>query len=119
MQWMRLLRRITLDMPVAHSSAANTAASLEPLRFGTWSRHASSLFWIKLLGEFAAIETVNLREMYDIAASAARWEAMRASMDTSGKPVALLSEPLDVQRQPLRTHSCRCLRSRPTPKYRR
>jgi hypothetical protein len=40
---MRLLRRITLDMPVAHSSAANTAASLEPLRFGTWSRHASSL----------------------------------------------------------------------------
>ena len=39
---MRLPRRITLDMPVAHSSAANTVASLEPRRFGMWSRHASS-----------------------------------------------------------------------------
>ena len=43
MRWMRLLRRITLDMPVAHSSAANTAASLEPRRFGMWNRPASSL----------------------------------------------------------------------------
>jgi putative transposase len=39
---MRLPLRITLDMPVAHSSAANTVASLEPRRFGMWSRHASS-----------------------------------------------------------------------------
>jgi hypothetical protein len=40
---MRLPRRITLDMPVAHSSAVNTAASLEPRRLGMWSWPASSL----------------------------------------------------------------------------
>src|ERR1700733_1257644 len=40
---MRLLRRITLDTPVAHSSPANTAASLEPRRLGMWSWPASRL----------------------------------------------------------------------------
>jgi hypothetical protein len=40
---MRLPRRITLDMPVAHSSPANTAASLEPRHFGMWSWPASRL----------------------------------------------------------------------------
>jgi hypothetical protein len=40
---MRLLRRITLGMSVAHSSAANTAVSLEPRRFAMWIRPASSL----------------------------------------------------------------------------
>jgi hypothetical protein len=40
---MRLLRRITLGMSVAHSSPANTAVSLELRRFGMWSKPASSL----------------------------------------------------------------------------
>jgi hypothetical protein len=40
---MRLPRHITLDMPVAHSSAANTAVSLEPRRFEMRSRPANSL----------------------------------------------------------------------------
>ena len=40
---MRLLRRITLAMSVAHSSPANTVVSLEPRHFGMWSRSGSSL----------------------------------------------------------------------------
>jgi hypothetical protein len=40
---MRLVRHITLVMRAAHSSPVNTAVSLEPRRFGMWSRPASSL----------------------------------------------------------------------------
>jgi hypothetical protein len=40
---MRPLRRITLVMRAAHSSPANTAVSLEPHHFGTWSRSGSNL----------------------------------------------------------------------------
>jgi hypothetical protein len=40
---MRLPRRITSDMPAAHSSPANTALSLELRHFEMWSRFGSSL----------------------------------------------------------------------------
>src|SRR6267378_1366850 len=38
---MLLLRRITLVMRAGHSSAANTAVSLEPRHVGMWSRSGS------------------------------------------------------------------------------
>ena len=40
---MRPLRHIRLGMSAAHSSAANTAASLESHHFGMWSRSGSNL----------------------------------------------------------------------------
>ena len=51
---MLLLRRITLVMRAGHSSAANTAVSLEPRHVGMWSRSGSRLGQQNCKGGYAA-----------------------------------------------------------------
>src|SRR5882762_6531941 len=53
-RWMLLLPRITLDMRAGHSSAANTAVSLEPRHVGMWSRSGSRLGKQNCEGGYAA-----------------------------------------------------------------
>ena len=54
-----------MDMPVAHSSAANTAASLEPRRFGTWSGHASSLHQQNCKGGYATTRQIRRNQSFN------------------------------------------------------
>ena|ERR1700733_15012408 len=62
---MRLPRRITLDMPVAHSSPANTDDSLEPRHFGMWSRSGSNLSQQNCKGGYATTRQIRRNQSFN------------------------------------------------------